>query len=126
MIYQLSQSKIQNHSQHGSLSVAHTGPGIVLDWNQYACQMWSGNSPLPRFSYKMKPNLKDLYLACLCGIKRVFTFKNMKICQRKRKTAAVLDYNEMVIANLYGYLGKCKETLRMVLVCVELGEIPPL
>ena len=50
----------------------------------------------------------------------------MKICQRKQKTAAVLEYNEMVITNLYGYLGKCKETLRILLVCVELGEIPPL
>ena len=28
--------------------------------------------------------------------------------------------------NFYDDLGECKETLRMLLVCVELGEIPPL
>ena len=39
----------------------------------------------------------------------------MKICQRKRKTAAMLDYNEMVISTA--------NAKRMLLVCVE---IPPL
>ena len=43
----------------------------------------------------------------------------MKIYQRKRKTVAMLDYNETV-HSFYGDLGKYKKMLGMLLVCVEI------
>ena len=54
----------------------------------------------------------------------VITFKTQYTNKKKKKTQKTvirLDYSEMVASIVI--LVKCKETLRMLLLCVELGEI---